>query len=441
MTRCTSSCGAAAALLLLSTTTSGFVAVTNNHHNNPLRTPTSRTAALHATTENFQRSLLAAQIANNNNERNSSPTKSIATATQSVDYDAAARLAYKASGGGSTDDDDFAAFKSKYLQDTSNLVATKQRTRVAKEKAAAAKLKAQKAAEAAQLAKEKAQAKIREREDAVIAAAAAKTAAADVSKESEKESSPQPAADTDDAVTVIRPTPPAPVVSAATTKTAAAKEETATTITASTTIESSSTTSSSSGTTIPRELALVPINESTVQFTAGALGLTAGLVLGGPLLAIFLSATANYLSRKDDEPQPGKEESATSTSPKRIVDTASQTALLIYNFLAQFERDNKIVDGTFKLIEGAVDKAKQSEEGGETIASLENTLGGVAKSVEKLNEDFDLVGGAGTVLNSVGDLVEDSVDKVVDLNDQFKLTERVGSVVKGAVAKVTEKKD
>ncbi|KAK1742159.1 hypothetical protein QTG54_006724 [Skeletonema marinoi] len=432
MTRCTSSCGAAAALLLLSTTTSGFVAVTNNHHNNPLRTPTSRTAALHATTENFQRSLLAAQIANNNNERNSSPTKSIATATQSVDYDAAARLAYKASGG-STDDDDFAAFKSKYLQDTSNLVATKQRTRVAKEKAAAAKLKAQKAAEAAQLAKEKAQAKIREREDAVVAAAAAKTAAADVSKESEKESSPQPVDDTDDAVTVIRPTPPAPVVSAATTQTPAEESEASTTTT--------TTESSSSSGTIPRELALVPINESTVQFTAGALGLTAGLVLGGPLLAIFLSATANYLSRKDDEPQPGKEESATSTSPKRIVDTASQTALLIYNFLAQFERDNKIVDGTFKLIEGAVDKAKQSEEGGETIASLENTLGGVAKSVEKLNEDFDLVGGAGTVLNSVGDLVEDSVDKVIDLNDQFKLTERVGSVVKGAVAKVTEKKD
>jgi len=440
MTRSTSSCGAAAALILLSTTTSGFVAVNNNHHNNPVRTPTSRTAALHATTENFQRSLLAAQIANNN-KRNSSPTKSIATAaataTQSVDYDAAARLAYEASGGGSTDNDDnFAAFKSKYLQDTSNLVATKQRTRVAKEKAAAAKLKAQKAAEAAQLAKEKAQAKIREREDAVIAAAAAKIATADVSKESEKESS-QPA----DETVVITPTPPKvetlppkPVV------TPAEESETETAPTTTTT-ESSSTTSASSSGTIPRELALVPINESTVQFTAGALGLTAGLVLGGPLLAIFLSATANYLSRKDDEPQPGKEESATSTSPKRIVDTASQTALLIYNFLAQFERENKIVDGTFKLIEGAVDKAKQSEEGGETIASLENTLGGVAKSLEKLNEDFDLVGGAGTVLNSVGDLVEDSVDKVIDLNDQFKLTDRVGGVVKGAVAKVTEKKD
>ncbi|KAL7490945.1 hypothetical protein ACHAWT_000448 [Skeletonema menzelii] len=400
MTRCTSSCSAAA-LLLLSSTASGFVFTTNNS----ARTRASRTAALHVTTEDFQRSLLAAQIANN--KPNLSPTKSItATATQSVDYDAAARLAYESSG--SSTDETFAEFKSKYLQETSNLVATKQRTRVAKEKAAAAKEKAQKAAEAAQLAKEKAQAKIRERE---AAAAKEESQADDTAKK-----------------VVIPPTPPKvetpkPDISAVATTTSSTTE---------------SSTSSSSGGTIPRELALVPINESTVQFTAGALGATAGLVLGGPLLAIFLSATANYLSRKDDEPQAGKD---SISSPKRIIDTAAQTALLIYNFVAQFERDNKIVDGTFKVIEGAVDKAKQSEESGEAIAALENTLGGVAKSVEKLNEDFDLVGGAGTVLNTVGDLVEDSVDKVIDLNDQFKLTDRIGGVVKGAVAKVTEKKD
>ena len=57
-----------------------------------------------------------------------------------------------------------------------------------------------------------------------------------------------------------------------------------------------------------------------------------------------------------------------------------------------------------------------------------------------MNEDFDFVRGAGTVLNSVGDLVENSVDNVVKLNEEYKLTERVGGVVKGAVAKATEKK-
>lgn len=410
MTRCTSSRGAAA-LLLLSSSASSFV-VFNNHQ------PSRTAAALHATTEDFQRSLLAAQIANTN-KRNSSPTKSITTTSQSVDYDAAARLAYESSG--STDD--FSTFKLKYLQDTSNLVATKQRTRIAKDKAAAAKEKAQRAAEAAKVAKEKAQAKIKEREDALVAKGG---------------SSPPPHVDIMDVVEETTVTPEPVVVTATTTATATLEEETSTT---------------STDGRIPRELALVPINDSTIQFTAGALGLTAGLVLGGPLLAIFLSATANYLSRKDDDVVPSSQSSTTTTttptasssSPKRIVDAASQTALYLYNFLAQFERDNKIVDNTLQLLESSVSKAKQSsEETGETITAIESTIGGLTKSAQELNDQYDLVGGAGTVLNSVGDLVEDSVDRVIDLNEQFRLTERVGGVVsesvKGAVAKVTEKK-
>lgn len=289
---------------------------------------------------------------------------------------------------------------------------------MAKEKAAAAKEKARKAAEAAQLAKEKAQAKIKEREEAAAAAAAKEVVVEEEATEPVEEDVSSPAVEEKE-----ESSSPETVVAA----TEDIKEET-------------TTASSTSGTqyTVPRGLAIVPINENTVQFTAGALGAAAGLLLGGPFLAMFLSATANYLSRKDDEPRPGSAED-NMASPKKIVDTAAQTALLIYNFMAQFERDNKIVDGTFKVIEVAVDKAKQSESG-ETIAAVESTLGGVAKNIEKLNEDFDLVGGAGTVLNSVGDLVEGSVDKVIDLNDQYKLTERVGGVVKGAVNKVTEKK-
>lgn len=399
-----SSCGttaAAAALLFLSTTasiTSGFLAI---NQNNPT---TFTTLPLHATNtnENFQRSLLAAQIANNDVKKlSSSPTKSLSLT--SVDYDAAARLAFQKQSSSSSSED-FETFKVKYLEDTSNLMATKQRTRVAKEKAAAAKEKAQKAAEAAQLAKEKAQRKIQEQ----ISSSSASTVA-------EPESADEK------------------VVAAAPSK-----------------VESSSaTTASSSSTkqtqfTVPRELALVPINESTVQFTAGALGATAGLLLGGgPFLAIFLSATANYLSRKDDNIQSsGKDGNiATATSPKRIVDTASQTVLLIYNFLAQFERDNKIVDGTFKVFEGAVDKAKQNEESGEAIVALESTLGGLVTSIGQLNEDYDLVGGAGTILNSVGDLVETGVDKVVELNEEYKLSDRVGGIVKGAVDKAFDKKE
>ncbi len=413
MTRYTSSRVAAALFFLLSSTASSFIVPnTNNYYHHPSARPS---AALHATTEDFQRSLLAAQIAHNSNKPNSSPAKKSITAPQpsSVDYDAAARLAYESSG--STDD--FSTFKLKYLQDTSNLVATKQRTRIAKEKAAEMKEKAMKAAEAAKVAKEKAQMKIREREDALA-----------------KENEVQPV----DVVVEETVDTPEPTITATTTTTEETPISTTTT-----------TTESTTGARVPRELAIVPINDSTIQFTAGALGLTAGLVLGGPILAIFLSATANYLSRKDDAPLQSSKDNdddsaptVSTSSPKRIVDAASQTALYLYNFLAQFERDNKIVDSTLQLLESSISTAKkQSSETGETIIKIESTLGDITKSAQTLNDQYDLVGGAGTVLNTVGDLVEDSVDRVIDLNEQFRLTERVGGVVTGAVKKVTEKKD
>lgn len=99
--------------------------------------------------EAFQRSLLAAQIANS--------AAVSASPFQSVDYDAAARLAHEAAGGSG----DFEAFKAKYLEDTSAMVGEKHKAKAeaeAKAKAeaeAAAKAKAEaEAAEAARLAEE-----------------------------------------------------------------------------------------------------------------------------------------------------------------------------------------------------------------------------------------------------------------------------------------------
>ena len=171
--------------------------------------------------------------------------------------------------------------------------------------------------------------------------------------------------------------------------------------------------------TVPRELAIVPINESTVQFTAGALGGAAGLIVGGPILGIITASVFNYLSRKEeDKSAAAAASSAASTSPKKIVDTASQTALLAYNYVAQFEKKNKIVDSIFKFLERMTDKAKEADTpAGEALVTLETTLGGIANKVEELNDDYDIVGGVGTVLDSIGDLVEISVDKVVELND------------------------
>lgn len=171
------------------------------------------------------------------------------------------------------------------------------------------------------------------------------------------------------------------------------------------------------------------------KVTAGTLGAAAGLILGGPVLAAVGGSIFNYLSRKEED-----RSSTTTTSAKKVVDTASQTALLAYNFLAQFEKDNKVVDSLLSMLEKVVDKAKEADSpAGDAIVTLESTLGGIASKVEELNDDYDLVGGAGTMLDSVGDLVEIGVDRVVELNDEYKLTDRVGGVAKGVVGKVTEK--
>jgi len=115
------------------------------------------------------------------------------------------------------------------------------------------------------------------------------------------------------------------------------------------------------------ELGIVPINEATIEFTAGLLGGAAGLVMGGPILAVVGASTCNYLSRKADADQ-----SSTTTSPKKVVDTASLAALNAYNIVAQFESDNKILDSTFKFLGKMLEKAKDTE-AGEAVSKVEST--------------------------------------------------------------------
>jgi hypothetical protein len=100
--------------------------------------------------------------------------------------------------------------------------------------------------------------------------------------------------------------------------------------------------------------------------------------------------TCNYLSRKDDDDQ------SSTTSPKKVVDTASLAALNVYNLVAQFESDNKILDSTFKFLGNMLEKVKDTE-AGETVSKIESTFGGVVNKVEVLNDEYDLVGGTETL--------------------------------------------
>ena len=81
-----------------------------------------------------------------------------------------------------------------------------------------------------------------------------------------------------------------------------------------------------------------------------------------------------------------------------------------------------------------LEKVKETE-AGETVSKVESTLGGVVNKVEDLNDEYDLVGGTETLLGAVGGLIEVSVDKVVELNGEYNLTDRIAGAVKDQVNK------
>lgn len=148
-------------------------------------------------------------------------------------------------------------------------------------------------------------------------------------------------------------------------------------------------------------MAIVPVNDSTVQFTAGTVGAVGGLVVGGPVLGGISATALNYLSRKDPDGSGGLSSAASA------VGSASQAVLGAYNSLAEFEQDKKLIDNALGFVS---DKAGDSE--------VLNTIGGALNSVGDFVEDNDLVGAAGTALASLGDLLETGLDKAVALVEE-----------------------
>lgn len=118
-------------------------------------------------------------------------------------------------------------------------------------------------------------------------------------------------------------------------------------------------------------------------------------------LAAISGTALNYLSRKDPDGSGGL------SSAAQAVGSASQAVLSAYNSVAEFEQENKLIDGALAFVS---DKAGDSE--------VLDTIGGALNSAGDFIEDNDLVGGAGTALASLGDLLETGLDKAVALVEE-----------------------
>ena len=172
--------------------------------------------------------------------------------------------------------------------------------------------------------------------------------------------------------------------------------------------------------------AIIPINESTIEFTAGVLGGTAALVLGGgPVLAVVAAAAANYLSRKDDLGEINE-----------LVQGISRASLETFNWFAKLDSKYSMVGKLQETLEDAINKLKNSSgESSETISSIEKTIAQTTKQLQDLATETDFFEGTKQALGAVGDVIETSVDKAASANNEYKLTERASGAVRKAIDK------
>lgn len=172
---------------------------------------------------------------------------------------------------------------------------------------------------------------------------------------------------------------------------------------------------------------LVPINDSTVEFTAGLVGGLAGLTIGGPIVGALSATAANYLSKTDME-------------AGEIVAGISKTAIELYNYLARLDSKYALLDKTQRNLESVLTELKENPSVDQsTIEKVESALSTTKDKIVEVNDQYDLVGTLTTSLGVVGDLIEKALLRAGELNDEYGLTDKAQDALKSAVDKAKEK--
>ena len=169
--------------------------------------------------------------------------------------------------------------------------------------------------------------------------------------------------------------------------------------------------------------AIVPVNEETVEFTAGLLGGVVGFAVGGPVLGAIGAAAANYASKTDAE-------------VGEILSAVSKSSIEIFNYMSKLDSKYEVLDGAKTQLETALAKVKSSESANpETIEKIEAALSKTNSKIKEINDEYDLVGTGMTALGVVGDLVEKAIIKAGELNEEYQLSSKATAAISDAVEK------
>eukprot|EP00419_Tripos_fusus_P007961 CAMPEP_0172681602 /NCGR_PEP_ID=MMETSP1074-20121228/17572_1 /TAXON_ID=2916 /ORGANISM="Ceratium fusus, Strain PA161109" /LENGTH=252 /DNA_ID=CAMNT_0013500131 /DNA_START=74 /DNA_END=832 /DNA_ORIENTATION=- len=173
-------------------------------------------------------------------------------------------------------------------------------------------------------------------------------------------------------------------------------------------------------------VSIVAVNDENIATTASILAGLAGALLGGVWIGGALFAAGAYLSRKDGE---------VSSAIKGV----ASSALDALNFGADMNQKYTVTDKIGGALSGVVEKAKESVGDNETVKTINDAVDKAGEAVSKIDKDINIKGTVGNVVAATSEFAADAVERVVDVNEEYKVTEQIVSKGKEVVSDVQTK--
>merc|ERR1719460_3584922 len=157
--------------------------------------------------------------------------------------------------------------------------------------------------------------------------------------------------------------------------------------------------------------ALVPVNDENIKASSAVTAAGAGLVLGGPVLAVVTAALGNYATTTESE-------------VGEVVRGVGKVSLDVYNFLLKLNGKYDVSDKAGDAIKEQLEKLKATESVA-TLGKVESALETATSKFAELDKEYDLVEKSKQALGYAGDLSVKAIDKGLELNDEYKITDQV----------------
>jgi len=160
-------------------------------------------------------------------------------------------------------------------------------------------------------------------------------------------------------------------------------------------------------------VALVKVTPENQVTTASLLGGAAGLLLGGVWVGGALFAATSYLARRDDD-----------DISKGLKGVASK-GLEFLNFGSYLNEKYTVTGQIGTALSGAI---------------KDTPLDTVAESINSVDKDVGIKNSIGNLVSAASDMAGQAVETVVELNDEYKVTQTITDKVKETIDEVTKSK-